>query len=163
MSHISGHLRMAKDIAKQLEKLADLGRQEIEALWAELFGRALKAPSRREFLVLILAYRLQEKAYGGLSAATRKRLRSAAAEIEDDPNAEFLAAPRIKPGARLIREWQGKTHKVTVIEDGFVYDGQRYKSLSEIARLITGTRWSGPVFFGLKSSTGRAREARHAG
>ena len=108
-------------------------------------------------------YRLQEKAYGGLSAATRKRLRALAAEIEADPDADFLEVPRIKPGARLIREWQGETHKVTVTEDGFVYAGQRYKSLSEIARLITGTRWSGPLFFGLKSGSGRAREGRHAG
>ena len=154
---------MAEEIAKQLEKLDGLDRQDIQARWVELFGRALKVPSRREFLVLLLAYRLQERAYGGVRAATRKRLRALAAEMEADPDADFLKVPRIKPGARLIREWQGETHKVTVIEDGFVYDGQRYKSLSEVARLITGTRWSGPLFFGLKTASGRRREERHAG
>jgi len=74
---------------------------------------------------------------------------------------DFLDVPRIRPGARLIREWQGETYKVMVVEDGFVYQGNRYKSLSEIARLITGTRWSGPRFFGLERAPGQ--EKRHGG
>lgn len=153
---------MAKDTAEQLRKLGELRRQDIETLWAKLYGRTMNVPSRREVVVLLLAYRLQEKACGSLSSATCKRLRTIAAEIEADPDAAFLDIPGIKPGTRLIREWQGETHKVRVVEDGFIYEGQRYKSLSEIARLITGTRWSGPVFFGLKSGSGRRREDRRA-
>jgi hypothetical protein len=72
--------------------------------------------------------------------------------VEKDPAAEISAAPAIKPGTRLIRQWQDKTHVVTVKEQGYEYQGSLYQSLSEIARLITGTRWSGPLFFGLKSS-----------
>jgi len=151
---------MVKEIGVELQKLGDLGRQEIEVVWAELYGRAMALPSRREFVLALLAYRLQEKAYGGLSTSLRKRLRALGAELEIDPDADFLDVPRIRPGARLLREWQGETHKVTVVEEGFVYEGKRYKSLSEIARLITGTRWSGPRFFGLEKNSGR-RE-RHA-
>jgi len=153
---------MANDVGKQLEKLAHASRPEIEALWAAHFGRALNAPSRKEFVVALLAYRLQEKAFGGLSAGTRKRLRTMAAQIEANPGADIVDTPRIRPGARLIREWQGKTHTVTVTEDGFTFNGKRFKSLSEIARLITGTRWSGPLFFGLKKSSRENRRKAHA-
>jgi len=153
---------MAKDIGAQLREFGELRRQDIETLWAELYGCTLNALSRREVVVLLLAYRLQEKAYGGLSSTTRKRLRTIAAQIEADPDAAFLDVPRIKPGARLIREWQGETYTVTVTEDGFAYNGKRFKSLSEIARLITGTRWSGPLFFGLKKGAGYGRREAHA-
>jgi Protein of unknown function (DUF2924) len=75
--------------------------------------------------------------------------------MEKDPNSTISNTRVIKPGTRLIRQWQGKSYKVTVAKSGFEYDGQWYASLSEIARLITGTRWSGPLFFGLKVSVGR--------
>ena len=153
---------MAAGIGQEISELAGLGRQELEALCADLYGKAFALPSRREFVVLLLAYRLQEKAHGGLSTATRKRLRALAAKIEAEPEGDFLGTPGIKPGARLVREWRGVTHHVTVVEDGFVHEGQRYKSLSEIARLITGTRWSGPLFFGLKK-TPAGKKATHAG
>lgn len=153
---------MANEIGKQLEALAHASRSEIEALWAQYFGRTLKAPARRDFVVLLLAYRLQDRTLGGLTAAIRKRLRAIAAQIEVDPDADIVDTPRIRPGARLIREWQGKTHAVTVTEDGFAYNGKRFKSLSEIARLITGTRWSGPLFFGLKKGAGYGRREAHA-
>ena len=153
---------MATDITSKLRELEQLGRKEAEALLEQLYARPLKAPSRLDFVRSILAYRLQENAYGGLKEATRKRLRAIAAEIETDPKGDFLRVPRIKPGTRLVREWQGETHKITVIEDGFLYNAQRYKSLSEVARLITGTRWSGPLFFGLKK-TATTREKDHAG
>jgi hypothetical protein len=71
--------------------------------------------------------------------------------LEKDPGAEISAAPGFKPGTRLIRQWQDQTHVVTVREDGYEYQGSHYQSLSHVARLITGTRWSGPLFFGLKS------------
>jgi hypothetical protein len=96
---------------------------------------------------------LQEQAYGGLKPEIRRRLRELANSFNRNPKPaeKRLAAPiQIKAGTRLIRQWEGKTHQVTVGESGFEYNGESYKSLSVIARLITGTRWSGPLFFGLK-------------
>jgi DUF2924 family protein len=111
-------------------------------------------------LIKFLAFRIQEQAHGGLSLATRKRLRELARKFEANPNSEISGAPRIKPGTRLIRDWRGQSYRVTVLENGYAYAGKRYSSLSQIARLITGTRWSGPLFFGLRSS--RSREHRDA-
>jgi len=99
---------------------------------------------------------MQELEFGGLTKATRTRLRELAGAFTSKSGAPASIAIRIKPGTRLIREWQGKTHQVTVAEGSYEYHGERYKSLSEIARLITGTRWSGPLFFGLKAN--RAKE-----
>jgi hypothetical protein len=100
----------------------------------------------------MLAYRLQEVAYGGLSATTRKRLRALADEIDSNRPRPQRSAVRLKAGTRLIREWNGHTHVVSVLEKGVEYRGKHYGSLSEVARAITGTRWSGPAFFGLKTA-----------
>lgn len=97
----------------------------------------------------VLAYHIQERTSPKLSAATVRHLEQLAA-----PNAKFEAmlvqARKLSAGASLLREWNGETHEVRVLESGFEYRGQRYRSLSAIAREITGTRWSGPAFFGLK-------------
>ncbi|HEV2464484.1 MAG TPA: DUF2924 domain-containing protein, partial [Acidobacteriaceae bacterium] len=85
----------------------------------------------------------------------KRRLRELADSFKSEPkraSAKLAAQFRIKPGTRLIRQWQGETHHVTVCDQGFEYNGQKYSSLSEIARLITGTRWSGPLFFGIKQN-----------
>ncbi len=146
------------DVQRQIESLHGLAKAALHTQWLELFKRP--APRlRRDLLVRILAYRIQEQAYGGLSARTRNRLRRLARLFEEDPRAAVPSAPTIKPGTRLLRQWQGQTHTVTVIEGGFEYKGKRYASLSQIARLITGTRWSGPLFFGLKGN-GKGDKAR---
>jgi hypothetical protein len=88
--------------------------------------------------------------HGGLSAATKRRLREIAEAVRAGNEDAVLAGPRIKPGTRLYRAWQDKTHVVTVIDDGFEWEGARYKSLSAVARAITGTQWNGYAFFGLK-------------
>ncbi|MBF6567715.1 MAG: DUF2924 domain-containing protein [Candidatus Binataceae bacterium] len=106
-------------------------------------------------LIWAIAYRLQERAFAGLKPATQRLLdRIADNRSKDAP----LDIPKPRASARtvLIREWRGVTHRVTVLDNEVVYQGRRYKSLSEVARAITGSRWSGPLFFGLK---GRAREA----
>jgi len=144
---------MPENIAIELERLAHLTRPELVAKWAEVFGHLLRCRAHKDFLISCIAYRLQEQVYGGLSANTRKQLRKIATEIEAGTG-PALDTPRIKLGTRLIREWNGDTHEVTVITEGFAYRGKPYRSLSEIARLITGTRWSGPLFFGLKGSHG---------
>ncbi len=105
----------------------------------------------------ILAYRLQEKALGGLKPSTAKRLRALAEEPMNGKKSADSPMLRPKSGTRFVREWQGQLHEVSVLDTGLEYNGHTYRSLSEIAREITGTRWSGPAFFGL-----RKREARRA-
>jgi hypothetical protein len=89
--------------------------------------------------------------FGGLSDASCRRLRQLTAIFEADPNAVVSNRPPIKPGTRLVRQWKEQVHVIEVEPEGYEYRGARYENLSEIARLITGTRWSGPLFFGLKA------------
>jgi hypothetical protein len=103
-------------------------------------------------MIRFLGYRIQEQAYGSLSTTNERRLRQLEAAVAGNPNLKTSSAPKIHPGTRLVREWQDQVHLVNVEAKGCEYRGARYRSLSEIARLITGTRWSGPLFFGIKSN-----------
>jgi hypothetical protein len=141
---------MSTEISTRLEELPGLPKAELRVLWQELFGKPGHPKLRREMMIPILAYRIQEMAYGGLKPSTRKRLEKLARELDRDPNAKLPAPQQIKSGTKLLRQWRGETHNVIVVDDGFDYRNKRYRSLSEIARQITGTRWSGPSFFGLK-------------
>jgi len=141
--------------------LPQIGSTRLRTLWFECFGRSVPVPPRNDFLIRCLAYRIQEEAHGGLNAATRKRLHKLAGLLENNPNSASFNARRIKPGTRLIREWRGDIHEVVVTDKGFAFRGKRYRSLSEIARAITGTRWSGPLFFGLKSAATKVQDRRH--
>ncbi len=118
--------------------------------WRRLYRSHPPLHIRRDLLVLAIAWKLQERVYGGLTAAQKRRLASIGEELRKNGNLSTGPAIRLKPGLRLVREWRGETHTVLVLEDGFEWNGQRRRSLSEIAREITGTRWSGPLFFGLK-------------
>jgi hypothetical protein len=138
------------DISEILKALPGMDKATLCKKWQELFNKTAPKHLRKEFMVRIIAYKMQEEAFGGLSTTTRRRLKQIAISLKngnDKPNVDLRP---IKPGTRLIREWRGKTHTVSVAETGFEFQGSRYRSLSEIARLITGTRWSGPLFFGLK-------------
>src|SRR3977135_1821745 len=113
-------------------------------------------PNNRRFLESRLAYRVQELAFGGLKPETVERLAALAREVGGNaPRRARSAQERPIAGTRLIREWQGAEHSVSVGDDGYEYQGRPYKSLSAIARLITGTRWNGWVFFGLKNQRAR--------
>jgi hypothetical protein len=148
---------MESNISKQIAKLPGFSREQLLELWQKLYGRAAPAGIRRELIVPFLAYRIQENAYGGLNPSTLSELRCIARDLEKPGSStDFRSRPRIKCGTRLIRQWRGETHEVVVAESGYEYGEIRYQSLSEIARKITGTRWSGPAFFGLKTSK-RAR------
>lgn len=136
-----------------------MGAPELRALWQATFGRPHPGWVQRDFLLRALAYHFQEKAHGGLPAALRRRLAAYAEEIRLKGRIVALTRPRIKPGTRLVRSWGGETHVVTALDAEFEYRGKRYRSLSEIACLITRTRWSGPAFFGLKGKTGIASAA----
>lgn len=140
------------DVSKKLADLPRMAKVDLLELWKESFGKAPAKGMRRDLLVRFLAYRIQEQAYGGLKPETHKRLAELARKFEANPNAMLSEAPQIKPGTRLIRDWRGQSHSVTVLEKGFEHGGKRYASLSQIARMITGTRWSGPLFFGIKKA-----------
>jgi Protein of unknown function (DUF2924) len=137
-------------LVEQIAALEALGIEQLRR-WAEAYGGPPPPCSRRQFLVRGLAHGLQEDTLGGLAPALRRRLVRLAGALERHAGDPFFAPPRIKPGTRLIRQWHAKIHQVTVLENGFAYRGERYPSLSAIARAITGTRWSGPTFFGLKT------------
>jgi hypothetical protein len=147
--HIRGD-NMRDSVSTQLASLAHLSKDDLSGLWRQLFQSSPPQRLRRPLMVRILAYRIQEQAFGGLSVGARKRLSQIAKMLERDPAAELASAPAFKPGTRLLRQWRDQTHVVTVTEKGYEYHGSYYRSLSEIARLITGSRWSGPLFFGLK-------------
>jgi hypothetical protein len=141
------------DIHEQLKELPTLERKQLQSLWQELFGTPPNPKLRRELLVPVLAYRIQEKAFGGLKPSVQRKLRGMAEEF--NKTGKIGSKPRsiMRPGTRILREWQGKIYEVCALESGFEYRDQQYGSLSEIARQITGTRWSGPAFFGLKKKT----------
>ena len=141
---------MSNEICAKIKELPRLRTPQLRALWQELFAKPPHAKLRRDMMIPILAYQIQEEAYGGLKPSTRKRLQKLAEELDRSSNPELKSTPQIKVGTKLIRHWQGRRHEVLVNDEGFDYRGKRYRSLSEIAREITGTRWSGPLFFGLK-------------
>ena len=135
-----------------LDTLPDLGKAELKTLFKTLFERPPPSRVGRAFLTINIAWEIQAKEHGRLSPRLRRKLETLARKFEKDPNfSPFDNKPNIKPGTRLVREWNGRPHAVTVTESGFEYEDEEYKSLSVIARTITGTRWSGPAFFGLKS------------
>lgn len=144
---------MSETLEREIAALPKMNITELRAKWRRDLKQAPPPHVRKQLLVPLLAYKLQEQAYGGLKPEIRRHLERLAASYRRDPNkkADSHSIPRrSKPGTRLLRQWNGKTHQVTVVEDGFEYEGAHYKSLSVIARLITGIRWSGPLFFGLK-------------
>ena len=114
---------------------------------------------RRGLMTKAVAHALRESACGGLDPATQRKLEEAIRQMVPSGQKPPPAANKIKAGTRLVREWRGRVHEVTVAADGFAWNGKRHRSLSEIARLITGTRWNGWVFFGLKSATGMKAKA----
>jgi hypothetical protein len=144
---------MGANVSGQVAKLRTLTRQELLDIWRRIYRKAAPEGIRRELLVPFLAYRMQEEAYGGLKPSTLSELRRIARTLENavGPNERRMRA-KIKSGTRFIRRWHGETHEVSVSESGYEYRGAKYKSLSRIASNITGTRWSGPAFFGLNGS-----------
>jgi hypothetical protein len=143
------------DIEARLVKLPQLDKTELSKLWRKFFHRDPPDAMRKDLMVRVIGHRLQEEAFGGLSAASVRRLRELFKTFEANPEANLSSRPPIKPGTRLVRQWQQQVHVVDVEERGYAYKGVLYESLSEVARLITGTRWSGPLFFGLKERKGR--------
>ena len=144
-------------IPARLAALKTVTTLELKNQWRELFDSE-PPPFNRRYLESRLAYRIQELAYGGLKPEIVKRLETLGEQLDGGDRKKSRIRADMMPivGTRLIREWQGVEHLVTVTADGFDWQGRPYKSLSAIARAITGTRWNGWVFFGLKNHRRRA-------
>lgn len=148
-------------LAEKLADLEQLSNPALKAEWRRLFRSPVPSLSR-DLLQRAIAHRYQEMALGGLSKASARKLRTLAADQSGSKSPTTrVSQPVILPGARLVREWHGRTHCVTVTETGFDYAGRNYRSLTQIAKEITGAHWSGPRFFGLQKqiSTGGRKPA----
>lgn len=160
--------RAAHDTEAEIAALADLGREELAQRWMKGHGSLPPKGLRHELLVRSAAWHAQAKRFGGLSPATRRALKAAMADVGQSRISQQTGQARASkdgcskadkaaggprkqpaPGARLVRDWNGKRHVVDVIEAGFVFEAKTYRSLTAIARQITGAHWSGPRFFGL--------------
>jgi hypothetical protein len=143
-------------VLSQLAAIKGASAHTLKARWRELFDTEPPAYNRR-FLESRLAYRIQELAYGGLSRESLDRLKAMAGQYAAQEPVDRKTRPPLRPiaGTKLIRGWQGVEHCVTVRADDFEYQGRPYKSLSSVAREITGTKWNGWIFFGLKNLQGR--------
>jgi len=150
-------------IERKLDRICSLGLEELRLEWRRLYH--IDAPRiSRDLLVLGLGYRLQEMEHDGLGRATRRKLQTIAKALRTTGRVGVTPSLSLKPGARLVREWRGRTHTVTVTEDGFEYAGMSYPSLTKIANKITGGHWSGPRFFGLPAAkTGRSVNGGRSG
>ena len=149
------------NLEQEIGRLADLPRPELVRRWHRIYRYPPPRGVKRGLLERAIAWHLQARHFGSLSPANKRRLADAAGDLGGDKSAAsrssnasanpqpFVPAATAATGTRLIREWHGRSHSVDVIEEGFVFEGRTYSSLSAIAREITGARWSGPRFFGL--------------
>jgi hypothetical protein len=153
---------MPDSLEQQLASLPTLDRNKLNQLWQQLFETAPCPGMRKALMIRFLAYRIQEQAYGSLSNRSQQRIREFALALAANPKAQLSPVPQIRAGTRLVRQWRDQVHVVHVEEQSYEYGGVRYDSLSEIARLITGTRWSGPLFFGLKQNKQNQEATRDA-
>lgn len=152
-------------VDQEVAALGDLSREELPERWAKVYGHPPPKGARCDFLLRAAAWHLQANRLGGLSPDTRRLLRAATAQVKEKPAetrsgtgaaeldspASTVTPPRkqLSPGTRLVRDWNGRAHVVDVLEEGFAFEGRLHKSLTAIARQITGAHWSGPRFFGL--------------
>ena len=138
-------------IEMDISALKNMDKRELHTQWQRHCLSQAPRYLSRDLLIRMIAYKIQERSHGGLKQSTKRKIRTLARQLEQQGNKSFNPGISLKPGAKLVREWQGRVHTVIVLEDGFDYNGKRYGSLSQIAKEITGAHWSGPRFFGLKN------------
>jgi hypothetical protein len=146
-------------LAAELKELCGLETDELRQRWTELFGMAPSPRISMELLIRGVAHRMQEEAHGGLGKACRRQMAHLADTLREGGSIEVTQTRSFKPGTKLIREWKGKVHEVVIAGGTYIWAGKHYRSLSQIARAITGTRWSGPRFFGLEAGQGVEQRA----
>jgi hypothetical protein len=149
------HVEAAGELSREIEALAKLTIDQLKERWRSIYQSDPPGRSSRKLLVSAIAYRMQESAWGGLKPAVRALLERVSENPTGSRVAFNRAVTKASAGTVLIRDWRGQSHHVTVLDNGVLYRKQNYRSLSQVARVITGTRWSGPRFFGLKH---RAKE-----
>ena len=137
-------------VEAELDRLLATPIAQLRIRYQELLGAEPPTAFGPDLLRRSIAQRIQEKAYGSISPASRRLLDQLIKTAIAKPNGRLELPRRIKPGSELVRIWKGKRYRVTVLTEGFAYDGKRFASLSEIATEITGTNWNGPRFFGLR-------------
>ena len=147
---MSRAIQDATACGEALSRLPELDLGALRQEWRALYKAEASPHLSRELLVRAVAYRMQEIALGGLGPGRQRQLRQIAQQFKETGAATTPRRPELKAGNRLVREWRGRTYDVLVLDDGFSWQNTRYSSLSAIARKITGTAWSGPLFFGLK-------------
>jgi hypothetical protein len=146
------------EVDGQIAELAHWSTHELRLAWRQLHQVAAPQGLSRDLLIRALAHQLQEQSCGGTGRALRRRLQTLTGEREKR-GASFDPAVVLKTGTTLVRQWRGHTHAVLVRDNGFEYEGERYRSLSVIAKRITGAHWSGPRFFGLTKPAGASAAA----
>jgi hypothetical protein len=146
------------DTSFEINELAGLSTEALRERWLHVFKRPLPPNPRSDFLLGSLAYELQAQRHGFLKSRSLRALNLLASDLAKGLQRQ-VESHAMRPGIRLLRTWQGDSHEVLALEKGFSYRGKTYGSLSEIARLITGVRWSGPLFFGLKGSRSKTQKA----
>ena len=152
-------------VEQELQRVSTMTLGELRTKWQQLKRSNAPTAMSKELLCLAISYQMQERLSGRLSRRTLLRMKALASrKVGDKPNCSVSATPLPKPGAKFLREWQGKTHEVLILANGqFAFDGKAYRSLSVIAREITGAHWSGPRFFGLKTGTNSGSGGRSHG
>src|SRR5689334_14277993 len=146
------------EVDGQIAELAHRSTHELRLAWRQLHRVAPPQGLSRDLLIRALAHELQEQSYGGTGRTLRRRLQTLTGELEKRGRS-FDPAVVLKTGTTLVRQWRGNTHAVLVREDGFEHEGEHYRSLSVIAKRITGAHWSGPRFFGLTKPAGASAAA----
>lgn len=143
---------MHDDLDTCITKVNNLNLRSLRAFWADRFSSDPPPVRSADFLKNLIIWKLQTELHGGISNDARRRLNRLSKGFDRDPSYIPVTNHGLKTGTVLTREWRGTQYHVQVLKDGIEYDGKRYKSLSEVASHITGARWSGPLFFGLKKS-----------
>ena len=156
---MSRALRDVTACREALARLPELALSELRQQWRALYKSEASPHLSRELLLRAVAYRMQEIALGGLRPEHQRQLRQFAQQFKETGEIRRRARLELKSGTRLVREWQGRTYEVLVLDDGFWWQSTHYCSLSAVARKITGTPWSGPLFFGLKQHRPAARRS----
>jgi hypothetical protein len=150
---IAGQVKVDPAVEAELDRLPTTPIANLRQRYRELFRTEPPKAFGPDLLRRSIAHSIQEKAYGGLPPSTKRLLAQMVKAATGRPNGRLELPQRIKPGSELVRTWKGKTYRVTVLAEGFSHGGKTFSSLSEIAFAITGTKWNGPRFFGLRSAT----------
>ena len=155
MKEICTHEAADPEVENELDRLPKMPIADLRKRYRELFRTEPPKAFGPDLLRRSIAHRIQERAYGGLQKSTQRLLDLLVKAAAAKPHGRLELARRIKPGSELVRIWNGRTYRVMVMANGFAYDGKTFAGLSEIASAITGTRWNGPRFFGLRSTSSK--------